>query len=168
MAKSSTSAYSKLTCPRWKLFVDFYTGDHLFNGTQSCRAAGYKGNDRVLAVQARRLLRKASIKDAIAEAFLEAQRTSQVTPHKVLADLEKQRRGAIQDRQWAAANRASELMGKHLKMFADRVDHVHSIDETTTEDLAALLGELLASIDDSSIKDAVVRGVGLPGSTALN
>ena len=152
--KITPTAYSKLN-QRYKLFVDFYTGEHLFNGTQSCKAAGYKGSDNVLAVQARRLLRNNHIKDAIAESFLEAQRNTKITPDKILSDLEKQREGAIRDGQWAAANKATELMGKHLKMFADRVDHVHSIDETTTEDLAALLGELVSNIDDEHIRAAI-------------
>lgn len=48
-------------------FVEAYMGQAAGNGTEACRLAGYKGNSKVLGVQATRLLAKASVQAAIAE-----------------------------------------------------------------------------------------------------
>lgn len=56
----------KLT-PKEQAFVNEYVGRAAGNGVAACKAAGYKGNPKVLAVQASRLLAKANVKLALDE-----------------------------------------------------------------------------------------------------
>lgn len=53
--------------PKEQAFVTEYCGPAAGNGVAACKAAGYKGNARVLSVQASRLLAKASVKLALDE-----------------------------------------------------------------------------------------------------
>ena len=48
-------------------------------------------------------------------------RRLEITADNIVADLEKVYQAAFQAKQYAAANRAKELQGKTLGMFADRV-----------------------------------------------
>jgi phage terminase small subunit len=52
---------------RERLFVEAYMGPASGNGTAAAGLAGYKGNQKVLGVQATRLLAKASVQLAIAD-----------------------------------------------------------------------------------------------------
>lgn len=47
--------------------------------------------------------------------------------------------------QFGHAVRCSELQGKYLKMFSDRIEHVETIDQIGSEQLIDLLREIMES-----------------------
>lgn len=136
-----------------KLFVIWFTtpGDTFFNGTQSAKKAGYKGNDVTLASVANENLRKPYIMAAVREQTRQIYSASDITAERVLSDIEMVRVMAIREGKYHTALRASELHGKYLKLFADRVEHVHSIEDVTTQDLIEMAQQLAEKVDGFSI-----------------
>ena len=90
------------------------------NGTQAAIRAGYKENSA--NEQAARLLTKDSIRQAVEAGLKKKTKKCELTAEKVLKDLESLKKGAKKAKQFAAAIRASELQGKHLQMFVDKLD----------------------------------------------
>lgn len=76
-----------------KMFADSYLGATLFNGTQSARQAGYKGDDNTLAVSASRLLRNAKVSAYIDEKLA----AYGMGANEVLARLAEIARGKVDD-----------------------------------------------------------------------
>lgn len=102
---------------RQQAFVDAFDG----NGTAAARAAGYKGSDNTLAVQARRLLRNAQIRAAI---------DARLGPDakKRIADREERQAfwtSVMRDanKKMDARLKASELLGKSEADFKEKVEH---------------------------------------------
>lgn len=97
-------------------FIEVYDG----NGTQSARAAGYKGSDNVLAVTATRMLRNPKIKEAI-----EARQKKQI---KTLIATRTDRQAFwtnvmnSSSEEMQARLRASELLGKSEADFIEKVE----------------------------------------------
>ncbi|MBF0131808.1 MAG: hypothetical protein HQL75_04370 [Magnetococcales bacterium] len=54
-----------------------------------------------------------------------------INPERVLEELMRLRDEAAAEGQFTAAVRATELIGKHLSMFVDRVEHKTDIDFAT-------------------------------------
>lgn len=80
-----------------------------------------------------------------------------VTVDWILRQLQATYRRATEDRKYSAAVRRLELQGKYLKMFSERIEHVQTIEDVSTEQLVELLYELIGSgvIDlDSLLKSA--------------
>ena len=110
--------------PKEKLFVTEYLKD--LNATKAFGRAGYKGKRP--DVQGCQLLGKVRIIEALNKAQLERSKRTEITIDKVLTDIElikadamKEVDGKMADR--AAALKGCELLGKHLKMFTDKVEH---------------------------------------------
>lgn len=61
---------------------------------------------------------------------------------KILWELQVTYERASEAEKYSAAVKCLELMGKYLKMFSDRIEHVQSIDSVTTEELTRLLREI--------------------------
>lgn len=147
--------------PSHRLFVLAYTGPALFNGVKaveiamgaSCTTYHSRGSAACL------LLKRKDVTRAVNAVLRNAFDTSDLSIDKVLRDLELQRIGAIGDRNWNAANHASELQGKYLKMFVDRIEHFQTIDETSTEEITTLLAEVLGKLDNVTI-DQIFEGAG--------
>lgn len=112
------------------------------NGTESARKAGYKGNDATLAQVAAENLRKPQIVEEIERLEKQALKGSEITVEKVLRDLEDQRREALSAGQYAPAVRCSELQGKYLKMFTERIEHVQTIEDVPTAELVRIAKEI--------------------------
>lgn len=72
---------AKLT-HRQRAFVDAYTGAAIGNATEAARMAGYKGNDRTLAVTGAKNLTKPAVREAIRAAEME-------TRSRAIADREE-------------------------------------------------------------------------------
>ena len=112
------------------------------NGTEAARRAGYKGNDAALARIAYENRRKPKVIDRLEELEAKALSGADVTIEKVLKDLEIQRAQALEGGQYAAAVRCSELQGKYLKMFTERIEHVQTIEDVETQELVRLMREI--------------------------
>lgn len=154
-----------------RAFVRAYTtvGPGLFNMTQAAKLAGYTGGPNTLAVTGRENLRKPHINKAIRLEFAERYHAADITVDRILNDIELTRQLALQAGQFSAALRASELHGKYLKMFMDRVEHIHTLDDVSTEDLIALASRVAKRIDgldfsSSDRGDAADDGVGAPAA----
>lgn len=116
-----------------------------FNGTEAARRAGYKGADAALARIAWENRRKPNVAARLEALKAKALSGANITVEKVLRDLEVARAQSLEGGQFAAAVRCSELQGKYLKMFTERIEHVQGLDEITDEQLAGLIGELATS-----------------------
>jgi phage terminase small subunit len=137
--------------PKQRAFVEEYLID--FNGTRAAERAGYRGNDGVLAAQASRLLKNVKVADRIAEHFknraMSADEVLSRLAEQARADhtqyLEKDgtvdlprlimdgKAHLVKSTHWDKDGRlvvkfhdtqsALALIGKHHKLFADRMEH---------------------------------------------
>lgn len=131
----------KLT-DRQRRFVDEYLID--LNATQAAIRAGYAA--KTAGSSGQRLLKHVEIQPAISEAMQKRQERTELTADEVIADLREVRdiclgrkkvkvvevakfEGRVSASEIevkmidaAGANRALELLGKHIGLFGDRVD----------------------------------------------
>ena len=112
------------------------------NGVESARQAGYAGTNKVLKVTACRLLKREHLAAEIDKINAKAVKKADLSVEKVLRDLEDTREKAVAVGNYGAAVRCSELAGKYLKMFTDRVEHVSTLESVTTAELVTLLQEI--------------------------
>ncbi len=131
--------------PKQARFVDEYLID--LNATQAAKRAGY--SEKTAQEQSARLLSNAIVSRAIAERRQALHDKLELDQEWVLRNLEeiagrcmqkkpvmvydREERGMVQAQDvdgcdiWtfdsAGANRAVELIGKHLRMFTDRLEH---------------------------------------------
>lgn len=133
---------SKNLTKKQQLFVQEYLKD--LNATDAYKRAGYAvKDDNVAAVCANKLLRNAKVKEQIDKAMEERAKRNQLSADWVLRKLKENTERCMQLEpvinkdgsfdgvyKWepAAANRSLELIGKHIGMFVDRVEHSGSID----------------------------------------
>lgn len=124
-------------------FVKWYvSGVVNFNGQEAARRAGYSGNDNTLRAIASETLTKPNVAAAVAKAKAKALSGADVTVENVLRKLIVIQEKALDAGQYAPAARCTELLGKYLKMFTDRIEHVVDIDEMSLEELQGLLLEV--------------------------
>lgn len=117
----------KLT-PKQQRFVDEYLID--LNATQAAIRAGYSA--KTARQIGERLLTNVDIQAALSARMKDREARTEITQDKVIADIEAIKRDAmkaIPDRfgnllmaNHAAALKATELQGKHLGMFKERVE----------------------------------------------
>ncbi len=98
-------------------FVAEYLVD--LNASAAARRAGY--SESTAYAIGFELLKKPEIASAIAAAQQERANRTEITADLVLSDILRIGRSAEDVGQFAPALRAQELLGKHLGMFADRV-----------------------------------------------
>ncbi len=131
-----------LTNPRHERFAQAVA-----NGESAAKAYSLSGylnkNDQVLAVNASRLLKTAKVRDRVSflrtQLFEEALRLAGFSRSLVLKKLMDNAENAPE---FAAKNRALELLGKELGMFVDRTDAkvtVRTLADLSEEDLAAII-----------------------------
>lgn len=90
------------------------------NQAEAARRAGSKAKDpRKVADNTLRVPRVAK---AVEAARAKVASKLEITAEKVLEDLETARKGAMGSGQFGAAIKASELQGKHIGMFKERVE----------------------------------------------
>jgi len=112
----------KLTA-RQARFVDEYLVD--LNATQAAIRAGYSA--RTANRTGSENLTKPDVAAAVQAALVRRSERTQITADKVLADIERIKQDAMQEAgggmvNHAAALKACELQGRHLKMFVDKVE----------------------------------------------
>jgi len=100
-------------------FADEYIID--LNATQAAIRAGY--SKRTAQRIGSENLSKPLVAQAIQIAMDKRAARSQLTAQKVLDDIERVRGIAEGDGELTTALKASELQGKHLKMFTDKIEH---------------------------------------------
>ena len=102
----------KLT-PKQAQFVQEYLVD--LNGTQAAIRAGY--SQRGATVQASWLLANPKVQLAVQQAVVARVERTQIDQDWVLDNLRQNMLGAIAEGDRQSANRALELIGRHLRMF---------------------------------------------------
>lgn len=103
--------------PKQAAFAREYLVD--LNATQAAIRAGY--SEKTAYSQGQRLLKNAEVQAAIAEAQAQRAKRTELTQDYVLNSLRSIADDA--DQPTAPRVRALELLGKHLGMFVERVDH---------------------------------------------
>lgn len=106
----------KLT-PKQAAFVCEYLVD--LNATQAAIRAGYSA--KTARAQAARLLTKVNIQEAVVEGKAVRAERVEVDQDFVIKRLKIEAEGSGPDTNSAARARATELLGKHLGMFSDKV-----------------------------------------------
>jgi len=125
------------------------------NATKSAEKAGYTGAYQSLANAGLKNIRNPKIMAAVEE-IMEAQfSASGITIEKVLRDLEAVRLLAIRKGMLGVARQCSRDQGEYLKMFVHRIEQVQTVEESSTEELAALLSDVLKKIDDPDIIEVI-------------
>lgn len=123
---------SKLTAKQQR-FVEEYLID--LNATQAAIRAGYP------ETSARQVgsenLSKPYIQDAIQAEMDKRSAITQITAAKVLSDIERVRDKAETQDELTTALKASELQGKHLKLFTDKIQHEGDLNITVTSGIDA-------------------------------
>lgn len=148
-------------------FVLAYCDDAFaFNATAAAKEAGYEcSSNHAFQQVGWQNLRNPKVHNAIQKIMGHIYDAANLTIEKVLTDLEHTRQKAMQDKNWAVAAKCSELHGKYLKMFVDRVEHVRTVDDATESELVGLLSQLTKKIelDDIAIPGSI-GGAGGDGS----
>ena len=107
---------------RQRLIVQHYVANG-GNASAAAREAGYRGTDGAIRVQAHRMLTSVNVQNAIAEHQQQIAKSAEglkLSPDWVLGELRANYRAAKQDKQYAAANRSLELLGRHLGLFEEQ------------------------------------------------
>ena len=129
----------KLT-PKQQLFVAEYLVD--LNATQAAIRAGYA--PKAAGATAHNLLKKTEIQVAISEAVAEREKRTGITADWVLNSLRKVAERCMDDEHFdsSGANRSLELLGRHLKLFTDKVEQSGPGGGPIEVSLKALLDEI--------------------------
>lgn len=154
MGKKAADPADRPLTPKQAAFVQHYTdagGGVLFNATGAARKAGYNGADHTLTVVGRENLRKPYVWRAIRRELTTRYAASDLTVERVLADIEMTRQLAIQAGNLAVALKATELHGKYLTMFVERIEHVHTVEDADDAQLVELANRLMGRIDGLDI-----------------
>jgi phage terminase small subunit len=139
------------------LFVKEYIVD--FNGTQAAIRAGY--SEKTAAEQASRLLKNVKVAKAVAKEVAERAKRVEVNADYVLAtivetverckqEVEPIYEGHGKDREFTgefafnagAVLKGAELLGKHLKMFTDKVEHSGEMEVKLAQRLQSATGSM--------------------------
>jgi phage terminase small subunit len=105
--------------PKQQLFVREYLVD--LNATQAAIRAGYSAKTaRSIGSE---LLTNPDIAAAVQAAADKRSAKAEITAQAVLQNIQRIATRAEADDDWQAALKGNELLGKHLKLFTDKVEH---------------------------------------------
>lgn len=150
-------------------FVEFYVGEARFNATKAARLAGYKGNAAVLAAVGYENLRKpqivALVQARLNEAHMSADQCLSELADIAMADwrefveIKHDKNGDIIEANLRLTDKlkALELIGKHHKLFTDKVETTNELSDKQQRHYDKMLTDALTAAIDSgelSPKDA--------------
>ena len=115
----------KLT-PKQQRFVDEYLVD--LNATQAARRAGY--SERTCAKIGFENLQKPEIHAALQAASAEREKRTLITQDQIITEIREIAKEARDAQQFSAALKGYELLGKHQKMWTDRVENSGTVNVT--------------------------------------
>jgi phage terminase small subunit len=105
--------------PKQQLFVCEYLVD--LNATQAAIRAGYSAKTaRSIGSE---LLTNPDIAAAVQAAADKRSAKAEITAQAVLQNIQRIATRAEADDDWQAALKGNELLGKHLKLFTEKVEH---------------------------------------------
>jgi len=116
--------------PKQQSFVDEYLID--LNATAAYKRAGYAGEGNVAEASASRLLSTVKVRNAIDALKQERANRTQITADQVLKNIARLAKMAEESKDIGNALRGNELLGKHLKLFTDKVEHSGAVNVTIT------------------------------------
>ena len=122
--------YQPRYTPKQMKFVREYLVD--FNAGAAATRAKYSEHSSKSIGRA--LLQNPFIQIKIQEQLEKSMKESELTIQKVLSDIEELRELAKNDAKYQTALKASELQGKYLKMFVDRIEVKDNTDYSTMSD----------------------------------
>jgi len=140
--------------PRQDSFCNHYTtiGSETYShGTKAALAAGY--SESSAHVSASKLLKREDIRNRIIELKAENMRRNLITVDKVLADLEHDKLLAREAHQYSVAKSCTELQGRWLAMFTDRMQ------TETTETRQYTLEEIKELMADNDRREAEIMAM---------
>lgn len=107
--------------PRQQRFVEEYLVD--LNATAAYKRAGYAARGAAADTNASRLLRNAQIDQAIQAGMAARSAKTGLTAEYVLESIQRIAESAEAADDRAAALKGHELLGKHLRLFTDKIEH---------------------------------------------
>lgn len=107
--------------PQQERFVSEYLID--LNATAAYKRAGYKADGNAAESAASRLLSNVKVQHAINAAKTERAQRTRIDGDQVLANIARLAAMAEEAKDFSAALKGNELVGKHLKLFTDKVEH---------------------------------------------
>ncbi len=124
----------KLTTKQRK-FVEWYVHPEVAgNATEAAVKAGYGGTRRTLSRTGAALLKKAHIAEAIEAKAREITAASDISIESVLRGVKRVLDMATEKEQLPSALKALEMQGKYLAMWTERIEHVRSLEDVSTEE----------------------------------
>ena len=107
--------------PRQQMFVKEYLID--LNATAAYKRAGYAAKGNAAEVAAARLLRHVQVAEAIQAGMDARSAKTGLTAEYVLESIQRIAESAEAADDRAAALKGHELLGKHLRLFTDKIEH---------------------------------------------
>ncbi len=114
--------------PQQERFVQEYLID--LNGTAAYQRAGYKSTGASATASASRVLANVHVQRAIDIGKAEREKRTQITGDQVLKNIARLATMAEDAKDLGNALRGNELLGKHLKLFTDKVEHSGEVNVT--------------------------------------
>ena len=102
-----------------QMFVKEYLVD--LNATQAAIRAGY--SKKTAEVQGHELLKKTLVAAAIQKQMDKRSKKIDITAEDVLSSIKDIRDKTLEAERWNEALKANEMLGKHLRLFTDKLEH---------------------------------------------
>ncbi|MDB0279928.1 terminase small subunit [Acinetobacter seifertii] len=126
---------------RHELFCQKYIANPKLKISEAGLEAGYENRQNAWDV-----FKRQDVQDRISYLNLERMADLRVDQYLVIKNLRDVAEKAIEEGEYSAANKANELLGKHMNMFTDKVQHEHSgkvdIKKLADDDLDKRIKEL--------------------------
>ncbi|MDP7775898.1 terminase small subunit [Acinetobacter nosocomialis] len=130
---------------RHEKFCQEYIANPKLRISEAGLAAGYAKRQNAWDV-----FKRQDVQDRIEYLKLERMADLRLDQHYVIKNLQTIAEQAIEEAEYPAANKALELLGKHLNMFTDKIQHEHSgkldIKQLADDDLDKRIKELESKV----------------------